>query len=115
MRTAFVSVRADGLGLRCNSGCKIRRDAEFSVFTPNGREDIPPPYKSSRLEYTACAKHLAPVLKKIAQRRGGPKRDPMKNDMMKLAGEIAKRDPSCAKRIGNYLASALLEVEEAKT
>ncbi len=113
MRAVFVSIRADGLGLNCNVGCKIKRKAEFSIFTPNHGEDIPVPYKSSRLEFTACAKHLAPALKRISKRRGGPKRDPMKSDMMRLAGEIAKRDPSFAKRIGNHLAAALLQAEDA--
>lgn len=64
----FVSMRLDGMDLNCNAGCKQKRKAEFSVFTPSDVGDIPVPIKSSRLEYTPCAKHLVPILKKIAKR-----------------------------------------------
>lgn len=66
--TVIVTVRLDGLGLNCNAGCRAGRKAAFSVFTPNGPQDDPPPAKSSRLEFTPCAKHLAPLLKKIRRR-----------------------------------------------
>lgn len=65
----IVTVRLDGLNLNCNAGCKRKRKADFSIFTPNGAEDVPPPAKSSRLEFTPCAKHLPSILQKIRSRR----------------------------------------------